>query len=205
MTVFNFTYTKGMYVAEPGKSDVILQAALDLISERGFHNAPSSLIAKRAGVSEGSIYRYFKTKDELIHEISLHITREFHKAILKGYPSDNALRERFFHVCTAALRYFIKHPRLLRYSDQFSMSPFSTSTGIREIHSELELKDGLLDLINEGVTQEVFKDLPVPTLHRLTTSSLRALARSHSAGNKLNNDSLVLAVEACWDALKKSG
>ncbi|MBQ4491867.1 MAG: helix-turn-helix transcriptional regulator, partial [Deltaproteobacteria bacterium] len=47
----------------------ILEAALGLIAERGFHGTPAALIAERAGVGVGTIYRYFRDKDELIHAV----------------------------------------------------------------------------------------------------------------------------------------
>jgi hypothetical protein len=52
--------------AEPGKRDVILIAMLDLVGERGFHDAPMSVLAKKAGVSAGIIYHYSSGKEELI-------------------------------------------------------------------------------------------------------------------------------------------
>lgn len=45
--------------------DRILEAALHLISERGYNGATTAEIARRAGVAEGTIYRYFKDKKEL--------------------------------------------------------------------------------------------------------------------------------------------
>ena len=49
------------------KREAIIQAALTLFAEHGFHNAPMSLLAKQAGVSAGTIYLYFADKDDLIH------------------------------------------------------------------------------------------------------------------------------------------
>lgn len=43
----------------------ILDAALHLISERGYNGATTAEIARRAGVAEGTIYRYFRDKKEL--------------------------------------------------------------------------------------------------------------------------------------------
>ncbi len=43
----------------------ILQAALDVFAEKGFQGAKTREIAKRAGVSETLIFRYFPTKEEL--------------------------------------------------------------------------------------------------------------------------------------------
>ena len=52
----------------PDKRTDILQSALELIAERGFHGAPISEIAQKANVAAGTIYRYFENKDLLIKE-----------------------------------------------------------------------------------------------------------------------------------------
>ena len=51
------------------KREAILEAMLDLIVERGFHDAPMSVLAKRSGASAGVIYHYFPSKDELIRAV----------------------------------------------------------------------------------------------------------------------------------------
>jgi AcrR family transcriptional regulator len=47
----------------------IIRAALELIAEHGFHGAPMAMIAEKAGVAAGTIYRYFESKDILITEL----------------------------------------------------------------------------------------------------------------------------------------
>ncbi|MFZ2950245.1 MAG: helix-turn-helix domain-containing protein, partial [Desulfuromonadaceae bacterium] len=51
------------------KRDEIVRAALELIAENGFHGAPMAMIAEKAGVGAGTIYRYFENKDVLINEL----------------------------------------------------------------------------------------------------------------------------------------
>ncbi len=46
--------------------DRIINAALDLILESGFNNADMRSIAKNAGITHGNLYRYFKSKDDLM-------------------------------------------------------------------------------------------------------------------------------------------
>ncbi len=50
--------------------DRIVNAALDLILESGFNNADMRSIAKKAGITHGNLYRYFKSKDDLISYIT---------------------------------------------------------------------------------------------------------------------------------------
>lgn len=56
--------------------DKIERAAITLFSQRGIHGVSTKEIAKLAGLSEGSIYRHFKSKDELAKTLmhSIHTT-----------------------------------------------------------------------------------------------------------------------------------
>lgn len=44
----------------------VLDAAVEVFAERGFHGTSTAEIAKRAGVAEGTIFRHFKTKKDLL-------------------------------------------------------------------------------------------------------------------------------------------
>jgi AcrR family transcriptional regulator len=53
----------------PKGQQKVIKAALKLFSEKGFLGASTSDIAKEAGVAEGTIYKYFKTKQDLLFSI----------------------------------------------------------------------------------------------------------------------------------------
>lgn len=48
------------------KHSRILDAAIDVFAEKGFYSARIADVASRAGVADGTIYLYFKNKDELL-------------------------------------------------------------------------------------------------------------------------------------------
>ncbi|HET9742259.1 MAG TPA: TetR/AcrR family transcriptional regulator [Terriglobales bacterium] len=51
---------------KPDKYRRILDAAVKVIAEKGFHNSRVSEIAERADVADGTIYLYFKSKDQIL-------------------------------------------------------------------------------------------------------------------------------------------
>lgn len=53
----------------PEKEEKILKAAIKVFSEKGFSASTTSEIAKNAGVAEGTIFRYFKTKKDILRGI----------------------------------------------------------------------------------------------------------------------------------------
>jgi TetR/AcrR family fatty acid metabolism transcriptional regulator len=56
------------------KFPIILNAALEVFGEKGYHNATISEIARQAGVSEATIYEYFGSKEDLLFAIPKEIT-----------------------------------------------------------------------------------------------------------------------------------
>ena len=44
----------------------IIEAAVEVIAENGYHNSQVSKIAKKANVADGTIYLYFKNKEDIL-------------------------------------------------------------------------------------------------------------------------------------------
>lgn len=53
----------------PDKRNLITEAAVEVFAEKGFRDARVSDIAKRAGVADGTIYLYFKNKEDILLSI----------------------------------------------------------------------------------------------------------------------------------------
>lgn len=51
------------------KKQLIMDTALELFAESGFHATSMSQVAKKAGVSKGLAYNYFESKQEILDEI----------------------------------------------------------------------------------------------------------------------------------------
>jgi len=59
----------------------ILQAAIEVFSKGGFRNSSISEIAKRANVAEGTIYQYYKNKEDLFFSIPIQKTIQFREEV----------------------------------------------------------------------------------------------------------------------------
>lgn len=57
----------------------IMEVALALFAENGYHNTSISKIAKSASVSKGLMYNYFDSKEDLLHQIVAEAINEFEK------------------------------------------------------------------------------------------------------------------------------
>jgi len=51
------------------KREAIIRAAIKVFARKGFFNSKVADVAKEAGIADGTVYLYFKSKDEILHSI----------------------------------------------------------------------------------------------------------------------------------------
>lgn len=191
-------------MSKPDKRDEIVRAALELIAENGFHGAPMAMIADKAGVGAGTIYRYFENKDVLINELYHELEQRLYAILLNGYSTEKPVRERFLHLGTAVLRYCISNPLDFRYLEQYHNSPYGVAHRRDKLFGEINQKDIYRELFEEGVARQVVKQLPLVVLFALAFGPLITVARDHILGFiKLDDTLITQTIEACWDGLKR--
>lgn len=191
-------------MVKAGKREEIVHAALELIAEHGFHGAPMAMIADRAGVGAGTIYRYFENKDVLINELYREVEAKLYAVLLEGYSTEKTFRERFLHLGTALLQFFIENPLDFRYLEQFHNSPYGVAFRRDKILGKKGGCDVFRELFDEGISRQVMKDLPLVILFALAFGPLLAVARDHILGFiKLDDQLIARTIEACCDGIRR--
>ncbi len=59
----------------------LIEAAIHIYSEKGVSELQLNGLAERAGVSNGTIYNYFKTRDEVLHAVGIELADQFSQRI----------------------------------------------------------------------------------------------------------------------------
>ncbi|HEX2916250.1 MAG TPA: TetR/AcrR family transcriptional regulator [Chloroflexia bacterium] len=160
------------------KQSAIVNAALKLLVENGFHNTPMSLIAREAGVSAGIIYHYFENKEDLINQIYLEIDAQLSQALL-GDKLDNLeglelLRQAWLDLYA----FYVAHPVEALFLEQYKNSPFYK---LDESESEEKWKP-LIQKVVQAIAEGKITDLPFDVLYNLTFGVAMSLAKQQIAG-----------------------
>ncbi|SNB47111.1 TetR/AcrR family transcriptional regulator [Geobacter sp. DSM 9736] len=190
-------------MSESDKREAIINAALELVAECGFHGAPMAMVAERAGVGAGTIYRYFENKDTLITETYAAFEQRLVAAVMEGYPERKGVRDRYIHLATILIKYFIASPMEFRFAEQFHNSPYGAAHRREKVFGKQE-KDICTEIFEDGKGQGIVKDLPLVMLFALTFGPLVDMCRDHILGFiDLNEELSLKAAEACWDAVRQ--
>ena len=64
-------------VAAADKREAILRSAIKVFAQKGYFNSKVADVAKEAGIADGTVYLYFKSKDEILHSIFDRAMEEF--------------------------------------------------------------------------------------------------------------------------------
>lgn len=86
-----------------------MAAATRIIAAEGL-TAPTAVIAREAGVSNGSLFTYFPTKADLLNQLYVELKAARASAAMDGLPETADLRAQVAHTWQGQMRWAIAHP-----------------------------------------------------------------------------------------------
>src|SRR6202521_3088084 len=101
--------------ASADKREAILAAALALFAERTFDGTAVPLIAERAGVAAGTIYRYFDGKEALVNALYRRWKGELSSTLAEAMAAGGTHEERFRLMWGGMWRFASEEPRALAF------------------------------------------------------------------------------------------
>lgn len=182
------------------KRKALFEAALEVFAENGFHGAPTSLLAQRAGVGVGTIYRYFKDKDDLICQLYDEVRERVQSRVHGDLPAGLPTRERYIRMMSPLLRFFLENPLEFRFMEQYYFSPFSSVDGCAAPEDNATIHHLLLTARSEAI----IKDVHIEVLKALAFGPVVGLVKEHINRDLQVDDEMIRqTVEASWDGLKR--
>jgi AcrR family transcriptional regulator len=144
------------------RTQQILEAARQVFAERGFHGTRMSDIAQAIGVSQGTMYHYFRSKDELFLAV-LNVWNEQIGSIVQQLPnSDVSVVDKFWMLNQLAVSFFEANedllPVLVEYWAYTLRNPEATAS-FREFF--VVMQQSFKDILQEGIEAGEFKPVDV--------------------------------------------
>jgi len=138
------------------KRNAILTAATEVFADRGL-SAPTAAITERAGVAEGTLFTYFKTKDELINALYREIKLDLADAMMSSFPRKSSVRNRLRHVWDRSLEWGLANQSQHKVLKQIMIWGGLTDESKRAGSAPfLEIET----MAQDAIAQRLMKDLP---------------------------------------------
>jgi AcrR family transcriptional regulator len=143
----------------------ILEAALAVFSQKGFNAANVSDVAAQAGVSQGTIYWYFESKDELLTQALLFFFEDFGQGTVEALgqcpTAADKLRALGHVIVDMAAGIEGLFTLFLEY---WASSPRREEAGRLWMDLLVEYKDLIVQIIEEGVENGEFRPVDAESL-----------------------------------------
>jgi TetR/AcrR family fatty acid metabolism transcriptional regulator len=101
-------------IAQEGKRQLILAAAVRVFARKGYHTCRVGDIAEEAGIAHGLLYHYFSSKEEVLETIFRTTWSDLLEAIAVVEESGEPAREQLRQVAAILLRAWRRDPDLVR-------------------------------------------------------------------------------------------
>jgi AcrR family transcriptional regulator len=193
-------------LAREQRVDEILVAARDVFCEKGYEATAVAEIADRLGVVEGTIYKYFATKRELLLKVLEHWYEQMFGDYARDLEGVRGHRARLRLLVWRHLRTVRDWPLLCRlmFREVRSEGDYHGTTlhAMNRRYTQL-----LMDVIAEGQTAQVFRaDLPLPLLRDLVYGGIEHctwnyIVKTAAANGQRGNSRGALDVDALADQI----
>lgn len=140
----------------------LINAAIGVFMEKGFHNTTVRDIGRAAGMTQGTIYNYVTSKDDILYLVCDRIVAEYNDETRKAIAAsdDPAERVRLAVRAIAEVMYAHRREILLIYQDSHLLD----SRSRRVILARVEEFIGMFERIIVEAAEQLGVDLPHPHL-----------------------------------------
>lgn len=181
------------------KRQAILDAALVLFAERGFYGTAVPLVAERAKVGAGTIYRYFPSKEALVNTLYVLHKKAFRDALLLEFPLRVSVRMQLATFWRRACKHFRENPIAFQFLELHHHAAYLDD------HSravEAELLGAAKAIIELGIEKGELRRQPPEISMAVIWGSFRAFVQGGCEQLLPFDDETIGAAEDCvWDAI----
>ena len=169
---------------DPDKPQQIIEAAVRVFARKGYYNSRVSDIAREAGIAAGTIYLYFKTKDEILVTLFRDKMADFVDTVRKAIAVEPDAASKVRRLVSLHFRILEENPDLaevvqveLRQGQKFFRGASS-----QEIGAYFALIGSVLE---EGVAEGRFRTgLPVKVATKMLFGAMDQVATSWVLGRR---------------------
>ncbi|MBI2203252.1 MAG: TetR/AcrR family transcriptional regulator [Candidatus Rokubacteria bacterium] len=169
---------------DPDKPQQIIEAAIRVFARTGYYNSRVSDIAREAGIAAGTIYLYFKTKDEILVTLFRQKMAQwvgYLRAEIAGEPDAVAKIRRLVRLHFAVLERYPDLAEVVQVELRQGQK-FFRGASAQEVSAYFELIGSVLA---EGIAAGRFRhDLPVKIATKMLFGAMDQLATSWVLGKR---------------------
>ena len=179
----------------------LIRSALELFTTRGYHDTTTAQIAKKAGIAEGTIYRHFASKQQLVNELYRAAQRWAAKVVQETArdPEAGTARAQLTAVAHGLVEGAAHETAIVKLG---LLEPLASVLDDESRKTEREFRTAIERIIAEGKAQGTVRAGAVDVWAGVWLAVVSHALRKIVAGDwKTGDTSVRLVIEAGWKAI----
>jgi AcrR family transcriptional regulator len=156
----------------PKKRERFLDTALELFAANSVQNTSTAAIAREAGTASGTLFLYFPTKQDLIDELILKISKEQSEWIKAELDEALSARDTFATIWDGVIHWFREHLEAYQYVQQVRDTGLISESAVQESNQYL---DYYYIAIQKGLAEDAIRPYPVELIGELLYRNIVAV------------------------------
>ena len=169
----------------------ILDSARKVLIEKGYNNASIIDISKRAEISVGTIYRYFKNKEEIFNVINRDGIETLYNRIMEAIPADATPRDQLMSIGNSYFAFSEENVTFFETFSYFITFPdviFEAEHRISQGTYGMRILNKVVVIIEEGIKKGIFRDVNAQKYAILMWSTLHGILQVKKVCDLLSSD-----------------
>jgi TetR/AcrR family transcriptional regulator, repressor of fatR-cypB operon len=181
------------------KREAIIQASVALFAEQGFYGTQVPLIAERAGVGVGTIYRYFQDKIELVNAAFQYCQQTLASA-MQNMPETPA-RQQFHERWRRMIAVLNEAPEVMRFLEFHNHAPYLDEKSLEtQNQAQTPLREFFRKTRLEQITKDINEDIMLLVVQGMFSGVIKEFGRKPAAEIAAMQETLE---NMCWEAIRR--
>jgi AcrR family transcriptional regulator len=191
-----------MRMKDDQKTDLFYASTLMLVAQVGLVGLTIPLIAKQSKVATGTLYIYFKNKEQLILSLFKEIKKRFQSRMFAGYDPRVPVKDTLRKMWENSLTYAVSNYEEQIFLQQFNISPYrkEKETAAYSYRVMKPLLETLANGQQQGLIKEDKENLTLPLLFGFVNQLASVIHENPAPLTKSLTDK---TFQYFWDAIKK--
>lgn len=192
-----------MRIRDVDKEKLVIATAIDQIVQDGFQGFSMNKLAKACSISVGTLYIYYKDKDDLIQKIGATTALEYFTNTVKNFSPKMSFEEGLWKQWENRAAFTMKYPKEVAFFEIIKHSPHSEII-LDSIKEFADFRKTMTEFMQNGLRNNELVPMTFEAFWAVAYGPLYTLLNLHTEGKSMGGKPFTLTKEIMKEAFSRT-
>ncbi len=201
--LFYLCQKNDMRIRDVDKEKLVIATAIDQIVRDGFQGFSMNKLAKACSISVGTLYIYYKDKDDLIQKIGAITALEYFTNTVKNFSPEMSFEEGLWKQWENRAAFTMKYPKEVAFFEIIKHSPHSEII-LDSIKEFADFRKTMTEFMDNGLRNKELVPMTFEAFWSVAYGPLYTLLNLHTEGKSMGGKPFKLTKEIMKEAFSRT-